>query len=182
MFAILLAATAALYYHGDQLLAALVWVSAISTLHAVEETRGSLWRYFAEIANFDLLKKVNPVAGFAIAVASAYLIQLGVAYAAFHGPLVQPHWLALLIGLRLGDGFCSHIFLFANGYEPIRRGNDEPVQRNPGLPTGFLYVLDALVLMVIFRPELVSDPSNLLFGIAGALFFASVLPTFKILG
>ncbi len=189
--AVLLFATAALAI-SHPLCAAMCWTIAIAFLHMVEETQGRLWAYFGETVDFPLLKRLPPVVGFLLIVAPAFLLQSLAAFMAFSGGSIDVFWLSVLIGARLGDAVFSHAIPVARGQaratynEPGERlTNDSgPTQLNPGLATAVIYLVDGLLLTVIWSAPLLAMPSRELAvaGFAvGAGFFALVLPGLQLL-
>ncbi len=161
--------------------ALMFWTISIAVFHAVEETEGKLWKYFGEIADFNLLKEAGPFWGVPTIVLPALLLQIAASVAAFW--FDQVAGLALLIGLRLGDAFFSHLGPLAMGYCSLPQKNGRQ-QLNPGLPTSLLYLIDGLLLCVVFSHTLATAPMfDIVAGFwLGSLFFAAVLPSLRLLG
>jgi hypothetical protein len=179
-FVLLVFATGVLAIHHP-LTAAMVWTIGIAIAHTVEETRGKLWLYFAQITDFSFLKRVNNFWGFALIVAPALVLQCVASFSAF--ALNHAGGLALLIGLRLGDAVFSHLMPVAAGNPPLRVARGL-AQINPGMPTGIIYLVDGILLALIFNHALAAAPqAEVVVGFfAGVLFFAAVIPTLKLLG
>lgn len=131
-------------------------------LHAAEELWGDggpLWDNFGDIVHV----RVDPVFGF---LAFSVGLPLALAYWAYwaylEGSVVA---ISLLFGARVGDTLISHWGLWALGWS-------DP---NPGIWTTGLYVLEAILIAANF---------SLLpwYCLAGAGFFATVLPGLKLYG
>jgi hypothetical protein len=179
-FVLLVSATGVLAINHP-LTAALVWTVGIAIAHTVEETRGKLWLYFAQVADFNFLKRVGSLWGFLLIVAPALALQCYAAWSAFG--LHQARGLALLIGLRLGDAVFSHLLPVVAGNPPLHVPGERR-QLNPGMGTGIIYLVDGLLLALIFNQTLTAAPRfEVVVGFfAGSLFFASVIPSLRLLG
>ncbi len=177
-FVVLLAVTGVLAIHQPNL-AAMFWTIGIAVAHTIEETRGKLWIYFAQRADFDFLEKIPTVWGFFLIVFPALVLQCYAAYSAF--ALHEARGLALLIGLRIGDAVFSHVMPVTQGTLP-NLVPGVPTQLNPGMPTAIIYLVDGAMLALLFNSVLASAPRvDVAFGFfAGAIFFASVLPVLEI--
>lgn len=177
--AVLLFATAVLALN-DPLKAALLWTVAVALMHALEETKGRLWNYFGEIAGLKLLKEISPVVGFVLIVAPAILLQGLASWNAFSGSTVNVFWLCVLIGARVGDALFSHAIPFAQGHESVK-GYGALTQRNPGLASAAIYLVDGFALALIFGQEISAQHQVAIAGITfGAGFFALVMPGLRL--
>ena len=79
--------------------------------------------------------------------------------------------LGFVLGARLADSILSHWILALIGYRP-----------NPGLSSTALYILEAILIFVAFRPGLALDRGAAAIGFAaGWLFFILPLPTMALL-
>jgi hypothetical protein len=159
--------------------AAVIWCMSVALMHAVEETKGKLWVYFGHTTNSAWLTKLSPLAGFLLIVAPALALQWFAASRAFSGAEVHGFWLALLLGARIGDGLFSHFIPFAHGHQAVGT-DDKLAQRNPGLGTAAIYIVDSLLIGTIWRDALGADSTRLILGFGlGAGFFALVQPALR---
>ncbi|MBX9685045.1 MAG: hypothetical protein K2X27_00010 [Candidatus Obscuribacterales bacterium] len=179
-FTVLFILTAILAFRNP-LIAALLWTGGIAFFHMLEEAQGRLWAYFGELLEADWLRHLSAHAGLILIVWPAFVLQAGAAYGAFSAAQVNPFWLSLLIGARIGDGLFSHFIPFAQGFAAPRTGKVQE-QLNPGLATAVVYLVDSLLLALLFNQELLSAASGtVLAGAAlGAGFFALVQPGLKL--
>jgi len=146
---------------------------AFTLLHALQERQGRLWRYFGAIAGVKIPDGFGQVVFFGGLTISMWVVGL----LAITGTVLWQAPLAFgclgaLIGCRLSDSLFSHILPNNAGYRP-----------NPGLPSVPLYVVEALVLAVVFYPTLRMHVFPVLIGfIIGALAFYTVIPGLKVVG
>ena len=156
--------------------AVILGASLIFTLiHAVQELKGHLWRYFGAIAGLA----VPDVLGVTLFVVVLTVGLWAGAFAGVAGWLpglgtirtdVTMTAVGFLIGGRLSDSWFSHIRLSLKGYRP-----------NPGLTSTPLYVLEAALLILVFSSGLRSYGRSALAGLAlGILLFVSVLPVLRL--
>ena len=178
-YAILLLATS-LVALSNPLSAALIWTVAVALMHATEETKGKLWSYFGETAGLTFLKEISPLRGFVLIVAPAILLQTVASWNAFSGASVSVFWLCVLIGARVGDALFSHAIPFAEGHDSVN-GYGALTQRNPGLASAVLYLVDGFALALIFGKEISAEYQVAVAGITfGAGFFALVIPGLRL--
>lgn len=149
---------------------------ALTLAHSLQERRGRLWQYFGDIAGVEIPDRIGVPLFFWGLTLSLWLV----AVAAFFGALWPWGWgvhlsiaaVGALIGARLSDSWYSHVRLHRQGHRP-----------NPGLGTVPLYVVEAIVLAVVFAPGLISHPIFAAVGlVAGWAVFAGVLPSLRALG
>jgi len=160
--------TSWLALHGHPLGAAFFWCVAIALLHAFEESSGEFWTYLAKRSGGKWRR--GSTLGFAFIVFPALALQGYTAWHAFMGDELDPYWLALLIGARVGDALFSHAIPFAKDREA-----------NPGLPSAAVYIVDSLLLALLWHVPLMGDSYNALFGLAlGAGLFVAVLPGLRL--
>lgn len=148
----------------------------LTLIHVSQEFRGHLWSYFGGIAGI----RVPAWLGIALFSIGLTLLLWSIAFAGLAGGLspvieVSRPWsiacIGAIIGGRVGDGIFSHIRPHRAGYRP-----------NPGLGTVPYYFAEALVLAVLFVPGLRTHGIWAAGGAAaGALFFWSVLPAFRLI-
>jgi hypothetical protein len=154
---------------------ALLGADAVLTLiHANQERRGRLWRYFGSIAGLH----IPDWAGFGLFFVGLTILLWLVGFIGFSG-----HWptgarapagaamafTAALIGARVSDTFFSHVRLDRQGYRP-----------NPGLPSTRYYLLEAVALVVVFSPGLTAHMGFAILGlICGSAAFYVVLPIMR---
>lgn len=155
--------------HGQG--AALLWCAAVAIVHAVEETRGKLWAFFGRTSGVTALARLETPAGFALLVLPALVLQLVAALWAFLGLEVNPFWLGVLIGARLGDALFSHL---------LPSSGEDAAETSPGLASAWVYLADALVMAIVWHvPMMSAAPATLLGFAIGAGFFCAVLPALK---
>lgn len=185
-YVLLIIATAYLVSRGHVQGAALLWCVVVAIIHARQEAKDRLWQYFGEVTGATWLRAFHEM-GFALIVAPALLLQTTAALMAFCGDGIDARWLALLIGARIGDAAFSHLIPVAQGYElrRYREQVEDPTlgarQKNPGLPSAIIYLIDGLILLVIWRAELAALHSVAIWFAIGAGFFASVQPALRLL-
>jgi Protein of unknown function with HXXEE motif len=154
---------------AGSLLLLLVLSLAFSAIHVFEEWKGSefpLWRVFGAIEGVYVPNGL----GFAIFTVGLLLILwiIGVAgIVGVFGLLTAQQgllWLGALIGALLSDSLFSHWIPYRAGYRP-----------NPGLRSTALYVLEAALLLWLFRNGLSAYPATAAIGaLLGTLFFLAV--------
>lgn len=151
------------------LLLVLSW--GFSAVHVFEEWKGAgfpLWRAFGAIEGVYVPNGLGFLF-FTVAlllilwiIGVGAIVGLGVA-----GPLTAQQgvfWLGALIGALVSDCIFSHWIPYLAGYRP-----------NPGVRSTALYVLEAAVLLVLFRKGLSGYPPQAVVGaLLGALFFLAV--------
>ena len=142
----------------------------LTFVHGNQERKGHLWRYFGAIAGTHIPDAI----GFAVFFVILTIFLWAVAVVGFTGgiPLVGISSVSLgvgsvafLIAGRLSDRFYSHVRLDREGYRP-----------NPGLPSVRFYLIEAVVLIVLFLPGLVAH-----YLAAGAGFFLGWLLFYAVL-
>lgn len=145
-------------------------------IHAVQEYKGRLWRYFGAIGGLTIPDGI----GIAVFVVLLLIWLWVMALAGIAGWLpglgsvrVELTMIAIgfLIGGRLADSWFSHLRLARRGYRP-----------NPGLSSTPLYVMEAAMLTIVFGRGLAGYPAASTIGLAlGILLFFSVLPVVRLL-
>src|SRR5215467_4013889 len=146
---------------------------AFTLLHALQERKGQLWRYFGAIAGVKIPDGVGLAVFFGVLTISLWTVGLlGITGTVLWQAPLAFGCLGAIAGCRLSDSVFSHIRLYKEGYRP-----------NPGLPSVPLYFLEALVLVVVFYPTIRVHTFPVVVGfIIGASFFYSVIPTLRIIG
>jgi hypothetical protein len=149
----------------------LVMSWAFSAIHILEEWKGSqfpLWRAFGAIDGVYLPNWL----GFLFFTVLLWLILWVIAAGAIigrslGGPLTAEQGMFLLgalIGALVSDCVFSHWIPYVAGYRP-----------NPGVRSTTLYVLEAVVLVWLFRKGLSAHPpQTVVGGLLGVLFFLAV--------
>ena len=145
----------------------------LTFVHANQERRGRLWRYFGAIYGFRFPNRFGLPVFFVSLTLILWLVAivgtLGVC--TWYGSHMQQWGVAavgMLVGARVADSWKSHIDLNRKGYRP-----------NPGLASVPFYISEAVVLAVIFAPGLIHDPYLGIGGIAvGAGIFLLLVPMF----
>ena len=147
----------------------------LTLVHSIQEMKGRLWRYFGAIAGV-WIPDVLGVLSFSLGL-TVFLWVVGFAGITGHVAFFRiPEWLAigslgLLIGGRLSDRLYSHVRLDHQGYRP-----------NPGLKSTPYYLAEAIMIIVLFFPGLMSHYIASAAGfIIGWLFFYTVLPLLRLL-
>jgi len=146
---------------------------AFTLLHALQERKGQLWRYFGAIAGVKIPDGVGLAVFFRVLTIFLWTVGLlGITGTVLWQMPLAFGCLGAIAGCRLSDGVFSHIRLYQEGYRP-----------NPGLPSVPLYFLESLVLVIVFYPTIRAHTFPVGIGfIIGALFFYSVVPTLKAIG
>lgn len=146
---------------------------ALTLLHSVQERKGQLWRYFGAIAGVKIPDSFGQVVFFGGLTISLWIVGLlGITGTVLWQTPLAFGCLGAIIGCRISDSFFSHILLNNAGYRP-----------NPGLPSVPLYLVEALVLVVVFYPTISMHTFPVLIGfVIGALAFYAVIPTLKTIG
>jgi len=146
---------------------------AFTLVHALQERKGQLWRYFGAIAGVKIPDGFGLVLFFVVLTISLWTVGLlGITGTVLWQTPLAFGCLGAIIGCRISDSWFSHILLNNAGYRP-----------NPGLPSVPLYFLESLVLVVVFYPAIRVHTFSVGIGfIIGALFFYSVIPTLKTVG
>lgn len=129
---------------------------AITAIHVYEEWKGAtvpLWRVFGAVIGVWIPHWL----GLLLFAGGLLLVLWGVGLAGLSGWLFQPLdqsvaviALGAIIGARIADSLILHWALYAVGYRP-----------NPGIKSTALYMLEAAILMIVFREGLASGPSAL---------------------
>lgn len=143
---------------------------ALTLVHALQERRGRLWRYFGAIAGVEIPDGPGRFLFFHVLVGTLWLIGL----IATAGWLVDwmPAWLAAwsvgaIIGARLSDTVFSHVRLEKRGFRP-----------NPGIESTRYYVAEAVAWAILFFPVFLEWQIPALIGVLlGGGTFIVVLPT-----
>ena len=145
----------------------------LTLVHSVQEFEGRLWRHFGAIAGV-WIPDVLGVLSFSLGL-TVFLWTIGFAGITGHVAFFRiPEWLAigalgLLIGVRLSDRLYSHVRLDRQGYRP-----------NPGLKSTPYYLAEAIVMIMLFFPGLMSHYFAAAVGfIIGWLFFYTLLPLLR---
>jgi hypothetical protein len=168
------------FLHADAvLLLALVLLAVdivLTFLHANQERKGRLWRYFGAIVGV----RIPDLPGsflffFALTIMLWTLGIIGIAGRLPVGGAVPDGLgiaaLGALIGGRLSDRLHSHLRLDRQGYRP-----------NPGLRSTRYYLAEAIVLTVTFLPGLLDHYLSAGVGFAlGWAFFYAVIPGLRLL-
>jgi len=148
---------------------------SLTLVHSIQEMKGRLWRYFGAIAGV-WIPDVLGVLSFSLGL-TVFLWVVGFAGITGHIAFFRiPDRFAigalgLLIGGRLSDRLYSHVRLDRLGYRP-----------NPGLTSTPYYLAEAIILIVLFFPGLMSHFIASAVGfIVGWLFFYAVLPLLRLL-
>ncbi|THD44179.1 MAG: hypothetical protein E7774_11140 [Bradyrhizobium sp.] len=164
-------------FGGDQTLIALVFLQtadvAFTLLHSLQERHGRLWRYFGAIAGVKIPDGFGDVVFFGGLTVALWVVGLfGITGAvAWQSPLAFG-CLGALVGCRLSDSLFSHVLLNRKGFRP-----------NPGLASVPLYVIESLVLVIVFYPTMLAHSLAVLIGfVIGALAFYLVIPGLRMAG
>lgn len=146
---------------------------ALTLLHSLQERKGQLWRYFGAIAGVRIPDSFGQVVFFGGLTLSLWAVGLmGIAGTVIWQTPLAFGCLGAIIGCRISDGIFSHVYLDRQGFRP-----------NPGLQSVLLYVLESVVLVIVFFPMIRANFSTVLIGfVIGALAFWSVIPTLRLLG
>ena len=151
----------------------------LTLVHSIQELKGRLWRYFGAIAGVRLPDVLRDVLGFLVFFVGLTVTLWIVGFAGITGHIaffrIPDRFaigaLGLLIGGRLSDRLYSHVRLDRLGYRP-----------NPGLTSTPYYLAEAIILIVLFFPGLMSHFIAAAGGfILGWLFFYLVLPLLRLL-
>lgn len=147
---------------------------ALTVAHTVQEVRARMWRYFGAIAG---MRFPDPLGVFIFAGFIGGLFW-GSAFAGIAGaiPFIGPVSIEISVGAigvtiasRLSDAWYSHIELDRRGFRP-----------NPGLPTAGLYLLEGVLLPILFFPGLRAHPVPAAIGAAiGWVTFVTVPFNFR---
>lgn len=147
----------------------------LTLIHSVQELKGRLWRYFGAIAGV----RIPDVLGFLVFFLGLTVFLWAVGFAGIAGHVLFfgiPESLAIgalgiLIGGRLSDRLYSHVRLDRQGFRP-----------NPGLKSTPYYLAEAIIMMVLFFPGLLSHYIAAAMGfVIGWLFFYTILPLLRLL-
>src|SRR5215467_10651437 len=135
---------------------------AFTLVHALQERKGQLWRYFGAIAGVKIPDGFGLVLFFVVLTISLGTVGLlGITGTVLWQTPLAFGCLGAIIGCRISDSLFSHILLNNAGYRP-----------NPGLPSVPLYFVEAFVLVVVFYPTISMHTLPVLIGfIIGALAF-----------
>ena len=146
---------------------------ALTLLHSLQEREGRLWRYFGAIAGVKVPDGFGQVVFFGGLTISLWIVGLlGIAGTVLWQTPLAFGCLGAIIGCRISDSWFSHIELNNAGYRP-----------NPGLSSVPLYVVEALVLLVVFYPAVLAHMCAMLVGfVVGALAFYAVIPILRLVG
>jgi hypothetical protein len=148
----------------------------LTLVHSLQELNGRQWRYLGAIAGLCLPDWVGFLFFFLALTATLWALGLaGLAgYLPFYGPL--PAYLSVgavgaLIGGRFSDRYYNHVLPDRQGYRP-----------NPGLSSTPYYVVEAVLMTILFFPGLQRHFIAAAVGIVfGWLLFYSVLPLLRTL-
>jgi hypothetical protein len=146
---------------------------ALTLIHSLQERKGQLWRYFGAIAGVKISDSFGQIVFFGGLTLSLWIVGLIGIYGTvtWQMPLAFG-CLGAIVGCRLSDSFYSHAKLNYEGYKP-----------NPGLRSVPLYLVESVLLTVIFWPTVAAHPGSVTIGfVIGAFAFYSVVPTLRILG
>jgi hypothetical protein len=133
----------------------------LTVSHTIQEVRAKMWRYFGAIAGMRFPDPLGLII-FAVLIGGIFW---GSAFAGiagwipFYGTVpanISVGAIGVTIASRLSDAWYSHIELDRRGFRP-----------NPGLPTAGLYLLEGLLLPIVFFPGLRAHPIPALIGAAG---------------
>ena len=147
--------------------------SGFTLVHALQERKGQLWRYFGAVAGVKIPDGFGLAVFFVTLTISLWFVGLlGITGAVLWQTPLAFGCLGAIVGCRLSDSVFSHILLNNEGYRP-----------NPGLPSVPLYFLESLALVVVFYPTMRMHILPAVIGfIIGAVFFYSVIPSLRTLG
>jgi hypothetical protein len=147
---------------------------SLTVAHTYQEVSARMWRYFGAIAGM----RCPDALGIFIFAGFIGGLFWGSAFAGIAGavPFIGPVSIEVSVGAigvtiasRLSDAWYSHMELDKRGYRP-----------NPGLPTAKLYLLEGILLPIVFFPGLRAHPVPALVGIAiGWVTFVTVPFNFK---
>lgn len=146
----------------------------LTIVHTVQEVRVRMWRYFGAIAG---MRFPDPLGVFIFAVFIGGLFWgssfAGIAGALpFIGPVsetVSMGAIGLTIVARISDAWYSHIRLDLRGFRP-----------NPGLPTAKAYLVEGVLLTILFLPGLQAYPlAAAIGGLIGWVTFVTVPFNFR---
>jgi hypothetical protein len=146
---------------------------ALTLIHSLQERKGQLWRYFGAIAGVKISDSFGQIVFFGGLTLSLWIV----GFIGIYGTVTWQTPLAFgclgaIVGCRLSDSLFSHVRLNYEGYKP-----------NPGLRSVPLYLIESVVLIVIFWPTVAAHSDRVTIGFAiGAFAFYSVIPTLRILG
>jgi hypothetical protein len=146
----------------------------LTVTHTAQEVRLRMWRYFGAIAG---MRFPDPLGVFIFAGFIGGLFWgssfAGIAGALpFYGPVsinVSMGAIGLTIAARISDAWYSHIELDRRGFRP-----------NPGLGTAPAYLVEGLLLAILFFPGIRAHPAATLIGAAiGWVTFVTVPFNFR---
>ncbi|MBI4420685.1 MAG: hypothetical protein HY560_07650 [Gemmatimonadetes bacterium] len=146
----------------------------LTVAHTVQEVRARMWRYFGAIAG---MRFPDPL-GIVIFAGFIGGMFWGSSFAGIAGaiPVIGPvsidismGAIGLTITARLSDAWYSHMELDRRGFRP-----------NPGLSTAGLYLLEGVLLPIVFFPGLRAHPAPAAIGAAiGWVTFVTVPFNFR---
>jgi hypothetical protein len=149
---------------------------ALTLIHSNQERKGHLWRYFGAIAGVRIPDVVGFLSFFVLLTLALWALGfIGITgglplYGAVPGAVAIGE-LAALIGGRLSDRLYSHIRLDRQGYRP-----------NPGLESTRYYLIEAIVLAVVFIPGLIMHYQAAALGfVIGWGAFYVIIPALRLL-
>jgi hypothetical protein len=146
----------------------------LTAIHTTQEVSNKMWRYFGAIAGmrFPDALGVFIFAGFVggLFVTASFAGTLGAL------PIIGPLPVAVTVGAvgvtiasRISDAWYSHMELDRRGFRP-----------NPGLGTAPAYLIEGLILPVIFYPGILAYPvAALIGGVIGWVTFVTVPFNFR---
>jgi hypothetical protein len=147
----------------------------LTLVHALQEFRGRLWRYFGAIVGVSIADAVGISLFFVGLTVLLWIVGwIGITgYVPAFGPCEQLAMGAIgaMVGGRLSDRRYSHVLLDRQGYKP-----------NPGLQSTPFYAAEGVFLTVVFLPGLAR---HYVAGVLGFVlcwaFFFGVLPLIRLL-
>ncbi len=160
------------------------WIAALAVMlgvnvtltfvHALQELRGRLWRYFGAIVGLWIPDPLGVVLFFVLLTLALWTIGwIGITgYLPVVGQVegLAAWSIGFLVGGRLSDRLYSHVRLDREGYRP-----------NPGLKSTPLYLAEAVLLTIVFLPALID---HYILGPVGFVlgwgFFFGVLPALRL--
>src|SRR5262245_3956148 len=157
-------------------LVAIIGINFTLTLvHALQEFRGRLWRYFGAIVGVSIPDAAGALLFFVLLTLALWIVGwigiTGHVPAFGQSELLAVGAVGILIGGRLSDRWYSHVLLDRRGYKP-----------NPGLQSTPYYVVEAAFLTIVFLPGFTRHYLAAAIGfVLGWAFFLSVLPVIRLL-
>jgi hypothetical protein len=148
---------------------------SLTLVHALQEFKGRLWRYFGAIVGVSIPDRVGILSFFVLLTLLLWLVGwIGITG---HVPVFSQcepltmGAIGALVGGRLSDRRYSHVLLDRQGYKP-----------NPGIQSTPFYAAEGAFLTVVFLPGLAHHYIAGALGFAlGWAFFFIVLPLIRCL-